>query len=263
MPYRIDARVAGDAVLERLIELGALDIDGHDGQVAALLPDTVTREEVAHALGVDDIAVSAAIGRDADSVWILRRRPVRVGRIGIGAADDRTCSHTLRLIDAPAFGTGLHATTALCLEALDEMIQTALPEAVLDVGTGSGIIALAALKLGVPRALGIDIDEAALGVAGENAHLNGVSERLQLLRGGSETATGTWPLVFANILAAPLIEMAPQLVRRVDHDGQLVLSGIPCSVETDVERVYRDLGMHQVTTKSRAGWTATILRASW
>jgi ribosomal protein L11 methyltransferase len=75
--------------------------------------------------------------------------------------------------------------------------------------------------------------------------------------------TGAWPLVFANILAAPLIDMAPQLVRRVAHDGQLVLSGIPCSVEADVDRVYRDLGMRRVTTKSRAGWTATILRASW
>jgi ribosomal protein L11 methyltransferase len=263
MPYRIEAPVTSDAALDRLIELGALDVELDDRQIAAVLPDHITRAQVARALGVDDIVVSAAIGRDADSVWILRRRPVRVGHIGIVAADDQTDSNAVRLIETPAFGTGLHPTTALCLEALDDMIQTAIPEAVLDVGTGSGVIALAALKLGIPRALGIDIDETALNAAGENARLNGMSERLQLARGGPEIVTGAWPLVFANILAGPLIEMAPQLVRRVAHDGQLVLSGIPCSIQTDVDRAYRDLGMRHVTTKSRAGWTATILRASW
>jgi ribosomal protein L11 methyltransferase len=229
------------------------------------MPDTVTREQVARALGVEDIAVSAAVGRDAGSIWILRPRPVTVGRIEIVPAHLERAAKigTIQLVDAPAFGTGLHPTTALCLEALDRIVQTAIPEAVLDVGTGSGVLALAALSLGVPRALGTDIDDAALRVAGENARLNEVSGRLQLSRGGPDTLTGTWPLAFANILAAPLIEMAPQLVRRVAHDGQLVLSGIPCAVESGVDRAYRDLGMHRVATKSRAGWTAMIFRASW
>jgi ribosomal protein L11 methyltransferase len=75
--------------------------------------------------------------------------------------------------------------------------------------------------------------------------------------------TGTWPLVFANIVAAPLVEMAPQLVRRVGHHGVLVLSGIPSSVEQDVERAYRDLGMGTTAVTSRGGWIALVLRASW
>jgi ribosomal protein L11 methyltransferase len=125
------------------------------------------------------------------------------------------------------------------------------------------VLALAALKLGVSRALGIDTDGAALRAAVENARLNGVGERLQLAWGGPEAASGTWPLVFANILAAALIEMAPHLVRRVAHDGQLVLSGIAHSVESDVDRTYRGLGMHRMSTKSRAGWSAMTLRASW
>ena len=80
-----------------------------------------------------------------------------------------------RLIDAAAFGTGLHPTTALCLEALEEEVGIAAPDAVLDVGTGSGVLALGALMLGVPRALGIDIDDEALRIAAENARINACS----------------------------------------------------------------------------------------
>jgi ribosomal protein L11 methyltransferase len=167
------------------------------------------------------------------------------------------------LIDAPAFGTGLHPTTALCLEALEEAVQSTGPDAVLDVGTGSGVLALGALLLGVPRAFAIDIDDDALGAATENARINGLAERVQFVRGGPDTIVGTWPVVLANVLAAPLIEMAPSLARRVGRQGRLVLSGIPRSVEPDVDRAYRRLGMHRVAVRSRAGWVAIVLRAGW
>ena len=73
----------------------------------------------------------------------------------------------------------------------------------------------------------------------------------------------TWPLVVANLLAAPLVELAPVLVRRVGHHGRLVLSGIPSSIEKDVGRAYRRLGMQHVLAQSRAGWSALVLQASW
>jgi ribosomal protein L11 methyltransferase len=264
MPYRVDVHDAGDDAWDRLIELGAIDIDvSRDGRVAALMPDSVRPEQVSRALGAVRVSVSAAIGRDAGSVWILAPRAVRVGRLRIVPADVEAEPGALRLIDAPAFGTGLHPTTALCLEAVQEAVQGATPDAVLDVGTGSGVLALAALRLGVPRVLGIDMDEEALRVAAENARLNGLHERLQLAHGGPETVTGTWPLVLANVLAAPLIEMGPSLVARVGHHGQLVLSGIRSSVEQDVWQAYRRLGMHRASVASRAGWIAMLLRASW
>jgi ribosomal protein L11 methyltransferase len=220
-------------------------------------------EQVAHALGIDRISVSPAVGRDEASVWVLSPRPIRIGRLSIVPAHFEAAPRTVRLIDSPAFGTGLHPTTALCLEVLDDVVQIAPPSAVLDVGTGSGVLALAALALGVPRALGVDIEDEALRAAADNARLNGLDDRLQLLRGGPETIAGTWPLVLANVLAAPLIEMAPTLVRRVGHHGQLVLSGIPASVEPDVTRAYCGLGMWRMNVKSRAGWIALTLRASW
>jgi ribosomal protein L11 methyltransferase len=265
VPYRIDVPAAGADTLDRLVGLGALDAEPlPGGGLAALMPDSVAPERVAQALGVERVPVSAATGRDADSVWILTPRPIRVGTLRIvPAASAASFDDSLRLVDAPAFGTGLHPTTALCLAAIDEAVQNGVPEAMLDVGTGSGILALAALRLGVARATGIDVDDDALAVADENARINGMSGRLQLARGGPETIAGRWPLVVANVLAAPLIQMAPALVNRVDHQGQLVLSGIPASAAPDVEQAYHRCGMHPVRTTARAGWVALVLRASW
>jgi ribosomal protein L11 methyltransferase len=227
------------------------------------MPDSTTAEQVAKALGVAAISVSPAVGRDAESVWVLSPRPIRIGRLRIIPAHLKAEPNAVRLIDAPAFGTGLHPTTALCLDAIDESVQMAPPDKLLDVGTGSGVLALSGLMLGVPRALAIDTDGESLRTAAENARISGVAERLQLARGGPEMLAGTWPLVVANILAAPLIDMAPSLARRVGHHGRLVLSGIPRSAEDDVGGAYRHLGMQRVAIKSRGGWVALMLQASW
>ena len=245
-------RRAGADVFDRLVDLGALDVErAHDGDVAALMPDRVTPDQVARALETDDIAVSPAVGRDADSVWVLTPPAVRVG------------TTALELIDSAAFGTGLHPTTALCLEALEEIVDASVPERALDVGTGSGVLALAALRLGVAHVTAIDADKLALRTAAENARRNGVDARLELVHGGPEAVAGTWPLVLANVLAAPLIEMAPAIIRRMAHHGELVLSGIPTAVEREVDRAYRHLGLRRVGARRRGGWVALRLRASW
>ena len=176
MPYRVDVPRADDAVLDRLVELGALDVDrSPGGGIAALMPDSVAPDQVAYALGLDDLSIAPAIGRDTDSVWILTPRAIRIGRLRIVPADASAEPGVLRLTDSPAFGTGLHATTAMCLEVIDEALEHSTPGAVLDVGTGSGVLALAALLMGVPRALGLDIDAGALRAAAENARLNGLN----------------------------------------------------------------------------------------
>jgi ribosomal protein L11 methyltransferase len=264
VPYRIDIHDAGDAEFDRLVELGALDVESSPGGgMAALLPDGVTPGQVASTLGTDHVKVSPALGRDAESVWILRPRPIRAGSLQILPAHFEAEPGALRLIDTPAFGTGLHPTTALCLEALDDALRVATPDAVLDVGTGSGVLALGALVLGVPRALAIDVDDEALRAAAENASLNGLEARLQLARATPDTLSERWPLVLANILTAPLIEMAPALSRCAGHQGQLVLSGIRASLHPDVVRAYRNVGMDCIEVKLRDDWAALILRASW
>ncbi len=247
----MDLRNAAPGAADRLIDLGALDVESRGGAVAAVMPDRVTPAELTAALGLGDMTVSPAVGRDSQSVWVLTPRPLTVG------------GRVLRLADAAAFGTGLHPTTALCLDAVHDACDGAPPDRVLDVGTGSGVLALAALMLGVPRALGIDVDDAALRAARDNARLNGLDERLELSRGGPESIAGTWPLVLANVLAAPLIEMAPVLVRRVGRRGRLVLSGIPAGVTEDVSRAYARLGMQRARVMPREGWVAIVLQATW
>jgi|SRR4051794_6152252 ribosomal protein L11 methylase PrmA len=263
MPYRIDLLNPPDAALDRLVELGALDVEPIPNGIAAIIPDGITPATVARAVGVDDVRVVPTRGRDAGSIWIVSPRAVRTACVQIVPADWPAGSGVLRMIDGPAFGTGLHPTTALCLEALHDELTGSVPPRALDVGTGSGVLALAALSCGVPRVVAVDIDNDAVRVAAGNARLNGVSSRLLLVRGGPEALAGSWPLVLANLLAAPLIEMAPVLTRRVGRSGRLILSGIRSSVGADVEQAYRRLGMRQVRTGARDGWTALTLHASW
>lgn len=245
------------------MELGALDIEPVQEGLAAIMPDGVTREAVASALGVESVTVSAAVARDNGSVWLLSPRAVRIGSVLIVSAEADGPANALRLTDSPAFGTGHHPTTALCVEALEEIVGSEKIDSVLDVGTGSGILALAALSMGVPKAVGLDVDAQALKAAAENARLNHVGNRLQLFHGDVEAADGQWPLVMANVLAAPLIEMAPLLVRRVGKSGQLVLSGIPSGLESEVRQAYQHFGMRYVDAKTRDGWTVLMLQTSW
>lgn len=263
MPYRLDLPHPPADALDRLIALGALDAESIDGSVAAILPDGISIERLTRELDGAAFTLSPAAGRDDGSVWILRPRPVQVGSIVLAPANGPEVSGALKLVDGSAFGTGLHPTTGLCLELLDDLLGDAPPDRVLDIGVGSGVLALAALMKGVSHATGVDIDPAALADSTANARLNGLESRLTLVPGGPDAVEGTWPLVLANVLAAPLIDMAPIAVRRLGHLGRLVLSGIHESMAADVERVYVRLGMRRAWSTSRDHWTAIVLDASW
>ena len=126
MPYRIDIRCDGevDHQFERLVHLGALDVEPWSGHgVTALMPDSVTPDQVAGALGADEIVVSPAVGRDNDSVWVLTPRAIRLGSLRIIPAHLDPEPGDLRLVDSEAFGTGFHPTTAMCVEAIDEILH--------------------------------------------------------------------------------------------------------------------------------------------
>jgi ribosomal protein L11 methyltransferase len=263
LPYRLDIAGPPPDALDLLLQCGALDIEPVPDGLAALLPDRVTPERVAAALGGARVTVSPAVARDNGSVWLLRPRTAQIGGVLIVPAEETAPPTALRLIDAPAFGTGHHPTTALCLEALEEILTSERVESVLDVGTGSGILALAALQLGVRQAVGLDIDAKALQVAAENARRNHLADRWQLVLGGPAAVAGTWPLVVANVLAAPLMDMAPVLVQRVGSRGRLILSGIPWSLASEVRQTYQHFGMRPIGSQTRAGWTVLITQASW
>ncbi len=127
-----------------------------------------------------------------------------------------------------AFGTGTHETTQLCGRIIEELIVEQRPDEMLDVGCGSGILSIAAAKLGIQEIFGIDNDETAVAVAIENARLNGVDEKV--LNFSTEWEDKKYDLVVANILAHILQSLKPQLYAAVAEKGRLVLSGI-----TDVQ----------------------------
>ncbi|GAA0557140.1 50S ribosomal protein L11 methyltransferase [Halomonas salifodinae] len=155
-----------------------------------------------------------------------------------------------------AFGTGTHPTTALCLEWLDGLAVAGELEAkaVLDVGCGSGILAIAALKLGASRAVGTDIDPQALQASRDNAERNAIAEARLTLCYPEQLEEGPFPVVVANILAGPLVELAPTIADQVAPGGHLVLSGILAQQAEEVLVAYEAQGLVMEPPVEREGW---------
>jgi ribosomal protein L11 methyltransferase len=152
-----------------------------------------------------------------------------------------------------AFGTGSHPTTALCLERCDELLALKPGADVLDVGTGSGIIALLASKLGARRIVGTENDPVALDTARAGARLNGVVGIEWLLVDPAEVP-GRFGIVIANILLNTLEELAPQIAGKVAPGGRLVLSGLLAAQGDAAEEAYLSQGLTAVGRKEREGW---------
>lgn len=141
----------------------------------------------------------------------------------------------VRLDPGLAFGTGTHPTTALCLEWLDGIDLAG--KTVLDYGCGSGILAIAALKLGAASATGMDIDPQAVIASRQNAADNGVAENLALA-GDDAGIEGRFDVIVANILAGPLVQFADSITSRLAGRGMLALSGVLCEQAHEVRAAY-------------------------
>ncbi|MGP8309085.1 50S ribosomal protein L11 methyltransferase [Vibrio sp. YIC-376] len=137
-----------------------------------------------------------------------------------------------------AFGTGTHPTTALCLEWLESMDLTG--KTVIDFGCGSGILAIAAIKLGAEKVIGIDIDPQALQASRDNAERNGVADQLEVYLPQNQPEGLIADVVVANILAGPLRELAPVIKGLVKPNGDLAMSGVLDTQAEDVANYYRD-----------------------
>ena len=156
-----------------------------------------------------------------------------------------------------AFGTGTHETTSLCLETLDELVQGG--ERMLDIGTGSGILAIAALKLGAKEAEGVDIDPMCVRTAGENARRNGVAERLTVLVGDlSDKASGVYDIITANIVAAAILSLAPAVPALMAPGARFIASGIIDERRDEVLDGLKAAGLRPVQVKEKRGWVCII-----
>ena len=158
-----------------------------------------------------------------------------------------------------AFGTGTHETTSLCLETLDSMVKGG--ERVLDIGTGSGILAIAALKLGAAEAEGVDIDPMCVRTAGENADRNGVAERFTVLVGDlSDKASGKYNIITANIVAAAILSLAPHVPVLMAPGARFIASGIIDTRKDEVLAGLRAAGLEPVEIKEKRGWVCVICK---
>ena len=183
--------------------------------------------------------VRAIESRDWERVWLKDWKPMRFGRrlwvcpTEAPAPEDAEAV-VVRLDPGLAFGTGTHPTTALCLQMLDGMPLT--DRAMIDYGCGSGILGIAALKLGAASVIAVDLDPQALVATRENAVRNGVADRLEI-QGVPPRLEGT-SCVFANILADPLIELEPVLGAACLPQADLFLSGLLKSQAYAVKAAY-------------------------
>ena len=228
--------------------------------VTALFSDDTDTDAILARLGEQglvfaDHRVEALADQAWERAWMDDFQPMRFGErlwiVPSWSDPPQPDAVNLKLDPGLAFGTGTHDTTALCLEWLE---QTDLGgKQVLDFGCGSGVLAIAALLLGAERALGTDIDHQALTASSDNAAANGVGERLDLCLPEALAADYQCDLLVANILAAPLIELAPVLAGRCRPGAPMALSGILAGQAQSVRDAYApwfDLS----PTRQRGDW---------
>lgn len=199
---------------------------------------------------------------DWQNGWRKYYHPMEIGRrLAVVPSWQAYDTDRVKLLLDPglAFGTGGHETTSLCLEALDEL--TAGGERVLDIGTGSGILAIAALKLGAARAEGVDIDPMCVRTAGENAARNGVSDRLQVLIGDlSDKASGTYDIICANIVANAIKALAPAVPALMAPEAVFLASGIIDERKDEVIAALAGAGLALEQVKGKNGWVCLVCR---
>lgn len=223
--------------------------------LTALFEGGTPSELLLHALSALDHGVdwSNASFREVDDqdwerAWMDQYEPLRFGERTwivpwnheLPAEADTPDAAIVRLDPGLAFGSGTHPTTALCLRWLDQLAAEGVlqGERVLDFGCGSGILALAALKLGAATATGVDNDPQALAATADNAERNDLDDRLQVFLPADEPEA-RYPVVVANILASALVELVDVLAARVEPGGRIALSGILAGQEDEVLAAYR------------------------
>jgi ribosomal protein L11 methyltransferase len=160
-----------------------------------------------------------------------------------------------------AFGTGQHASTRMALDLIKNSMETRRPRSALDVGTGTGILAMAAVLFGAERAMAIDNDPDAVVVAQENIAINGLAEKIEVSTTPLAQIQGTYPLVCANIVHDVLVEMAPKLAALTEVGGHLVLAGILSGAqENNIVRIYGELGLQPLDRRYQEEWVALQLQ---
>jgi ribosomal protein L11 methyltransferase len=207
----------------------------------------------------------------ADADWLAMALsglpPIRAGRFFVFGVHDRGRAPVnavqLRIEAGAAFGTGHHGTTVGCLLAFDRLLKAKRFAKVLDVGAGTGLLAIAAARTGSRVAVGTDIDPISVRIANENARVNKANARFVHADGLTHPlirADAPYDLVFANILARPLVRLAQPIAEALRPGGHAILSGLLHSQSRQVFAAYRSRGFRIVRRIRRDAWATLVLR---
>jgi len=278
--FALTAQVAEEEAEETaalLVELGATGVEERGRSVAPmpgvpgpppgralLVAWFAERRSAEHAAAELSLAgrIDAVQDRDWGESWKEGLSAFAVGRTFVRpswiAASPPPGTVEVVLDPGMAFGTGTHPTTALCLAGLGEIVGARPGLSVLDVGTGSGLLAIAAKRLGAGRVVASDVDAEALRVARENAESNGVG--LEVTGADVDRIQGPFDLVVANILANTLVELAGRLATQVAPGGFLLLSGILRAQEDEVGRPFLEAGLLPEGVRRDGEWSLLSFR---
>lgn len=236
-------------------------------------PDESSVRALAAIAAGDDVARAIVFETVAPADWVAASlaglRPVVAGRFVVHGAHDRArvAAHRIGIeIEAAlAFGTGHHGTTRGCLLALDALAKRQRARNVLDVGTGTGVLAIAAARVWRHRVVATDIDPIAVAAARGNARLNRAGPLISFARaqgagGYFVRARAPYDLILANILLAPLTRMAPDISRLLARGGRVVLSGLLRGHANAALSIYRAQGFRLERRIPLEGWVTLVLR---
>lgn len=238
-------------------------LDGWEEKLRGILDDATRIWQLGEPMTYE---CSRVLEDDWAEQWKVHFKPLRIGKHLLVVptweeARPEPGDLIIRMDPGRAFGTGHHETTRLCLHWLEEWAESwgdSRARSVLDVGTGSGILSIAAVWFGAEHVTAVDNDPEAIEVAKENIELNGLSERVSAIEGSASDVDGQFDAVIANIQANPLIEMAGTLAERVAADGRLVLSGILIEQRESVQAAYEREGLKCLETKAEGEWCLLI-----
>ncbi len=223
-----------------------------DEEVSRRLNETLGLHGFSSAM-VNGIQYRSVADADWLAEWKKHWQPVEVGPFVIAppwADVPETDKLVIRIEPQMAFGTGTHATTQLCLRAIDRFFQP--PMSLLDVGTGTGILAIAAAKLGGSNVFACDTDPDSIAIARENALLNGVADRIEFLEGPIDGNTPPFDIVVGNLTLDVIVPMLPLLLKTAQES--LILSGILIEQENDARQTLADLDVIDVTVECSGEW---------
>ena len=176
-----------------------------------------------------------------------------------------TEEETIKIYPLHSFGTGRHPTTRLCLMFLDNMTQDPSRKwsfkgrEVLDFGCGTGILAIAAVKMGAKKAMGVEIDPQSAQTAMKNVELNGLSKEILIKEGSWEVVKGKYDLILANLVTAALLRAGKHIPHLVKDSGKVVISGFSFNQQEEIEESFRKWGLVATDRSNLEGWSAMLL----